>query len=94
MVQLNLGRMDRFIATIIVVASPACFEATRPPAAKASSLTIGDYNEECYVHRRCRNVVVGSANFAMAQSTPDLGASTGSEANRAAISDTGEYTGQ
>jgi hypothetical protein len=38
--------------------------------------------------------LVGSANFAMAQSTPDLGASTGSEANRAAISDTGEYTGQ
>jgi hypothetical protein len=35
--------------------------------------------------------LVGSANFAMAQSTPDLGASTGSEANRAATTDNGDY---
>ena len=37
--------------------------------------------------------LVGSANFAMAQSTPDLGVSTGSEANRRAITNNGEYTG-
>jgi hypothetical protein len=33
-VRLNLGRMDRFIPMIMLVASPACFQATRPPAAK------------------------------------------------------------
>jgi hypothetical protein len=37
--------------------------------------------------------LVGSANFAMAQSTPDLSDSTGSEANRRAIYNNGEYTG-
>jgi hypothetical protein len=37
--------------------------------------------------------LVGSANLAMAQSTPDLGANTGSEANRRAIYNNGEYTG-
>jgi hypothetical protein len=37
--------------------------------------------------------LVGSASFAMAQSRPDMGVSTGSEANRAAHYNDGEYTG-
>jgi hypothetical protein len=37
--------------------------------------------------------LVGSANFAMAQSNPDLSISTGSESNRAATTNNGEYTG-
>ena len=36
--------------------------------------------------------LVGSANFAMAQSRPDMGAVTGSEANRQAHYNSGEYT--
>jgi hypothetical protein len=37
--------------------------------------------------------LVGSANFAMAQNRPDMGVSTGSEANRAAHANNREYTG-
>jgi hypothetical protein len=36
--------------------------------------------------------LVGSANLAMAQSYPDMGIRTGTEANRAAHSNNGEYT--
>jgi hypothetical protein len=36
--------------------------------------------------------LVGSANLAMAQSHPDGGVVTGSEANRAAHANGGEYT--
>ena len=38
--------------------------------------------------------LLGSANFALAQSNPSLGASTGSEANRAANAHGGEYFGR
>jgi hypothetical protein len=38
--------------------------------------------------------LLGSANFAMAQANPSLGATTGSEANRAANAHDGEYFGQ
>jgi hypothetical protein len=37
--------------------------------------------------------LLGSANLAMAQSYPNFGANTGSEANRAAHNHDGEYTG-
>jgi hypothetical protein len=36
--------------------------------------------------------LAGSVNFAMAQSYPDMGANTGTEANRQAHSNDGEYT--
>jgi hypothetical protein len=36
--------------------------------------------------------LLGSANFAMAQTYPDFGANTGSEANRAAHVHAGEYS--
>ena len=36
--------------------------------------------------------LIGSANFAMAQAFPDDGVVTGSEANRAAHYNNGEYT--
>jgi hypothetical protein len=38
--------------------------------------------------------LLGSANFALAQSNPSLGANTGSEANRAANAHGGEYFGR
>ena len=38
--------------------------------------------------------LLGSANFALAQSNPSLGVSTGSEANRAAKAHDGEYFGR
>jgi hypothetical protein len=38
--------------------------------------------------------MLGSANFALAQSYPDMGANTGSEANRAAHEHGGEYFGE
>jgi hypothetical protein len=37
--------------------------------------------------------LLGSANFALAQSNPSLGASTGSAANEAANAHDGEYFG-
>jgi hypothetical protein len=37
--------------------------------------------------------LVGGASFAMAQSRPDMDVHTGSEANRAAQYNNGEYTG-
>jgi hypothetical protein len=38
--------------------------------------------------------LLGSASFALAQSNPSLGVSTGSEANRAANAHNGEYFGR
>jgi hypothetical protein len=38
--------------------------------------------------------LLGSANFALAQSNPSLGDTTGSEANRAANAHDGEYFGR
>ena len=38
--------------------------------------------------------LLGTANFALAQSNPSLGITTGSEANRAAEAHGGEYFGR
>jgi hypothetical protein len=38
--------------------------------------------------------LLGSANFALAQSNPSMGVTTGSEANRAAEAHGGEYFGR
>jgi hypothetical protein len=74
--------------------SLACFQAPRPPAAKrARSLKQQETTMKkvmCIV--AIGMSLLGSANLAMAQSVPDMGVVTGSEANTAAHFNGGDYT--
>jgi hypothetical protein len=74
--------------------SIARFQATRPPAVnRARSLKQQETtmkNVMCIV--AIVMSLVGSANLAMAQSVPDMGVVTGSEANSEAHANGGEYS--